>query len=223
MDFEHGDEDGLFMPAAAIDGLLMAAQYDVEWREDLFRGFHFYDTSQSLEFQKHGYQVGVACQKTLGAFIFAATHLTPRHMKRTDKHLSNTIWQSPLADREGFFGLTFIQFPLNDLFKGFLSRRARDSLIADDKRRHCRNAGFLISMAERFPLYVSVRSCLKRLFEGSAVKSCFFRKLCQHANVTDILFFLKERLKNACMVFASFPMFLCEMKAFKCQIRVRMR
>ncbi len=82
---------------------------------------------------------------------------------------------------------------------------------------------FLISMAERFPLYVLVRSCLKRLFEGSAVKSGFFRKLCQHANVTDILFFLKERLKNACMVFASFPMFLCEMKAFKCQIRVRMR
>lgn len=63
LDFEHGDEDGLFTPAAAIDGLLMAAQYDVEWREDLFRGFHFYDTSQSLEFQKHGYQVGVACQK----------------------------------------------------------------------------------------------------------------------------------------------------------------
>ncbi|MFT3655366.1 hypothetical protein DALLNEIH_01790 [Bacillus sp. B01(2024)] len=51
------------MPADAIDGLLMAAQYDMEWREDLFQGFHFYDTSQSLEFQKHGYQVGVACQK----------------------------------------------------------------------------------------------------------------------------------------------------------------
>lgn len=188
-----------------------------------FAAFIFTTHHSRLNFKNTAIKSASPARKTLGAFIFAATHLTPRHMKRTDKHLSNTIWQSPLADREGFFGLTFIQFPLNDLFKGFLSRRARDSLISDDKRRHCRNAGFLISMAERFPLYVSVRSCLKRLFEGSAVKSGFFRKLCQHANVTDILLFLKECLKNACMVFASFPMFLCEMKAFKCQIRVRMR
>lgn len=64
LQFDHGGgSNSLYTPAAAVDGLLMATQYDVEWREDLFGGFHFYDTSQSLEFQRRGYTVGVACQE----------------------------------------------------------------------------------------------------------------------------------------------------------------
>lgn len=43
----------------AIDGLLMATQYDILWREDLFRKWDFYDISQSMEFRKRGYQVVV--------------------------------------------------------------------------------------------------------------------------------------------------------------------
>lgn len=43
----------------AVDGLLMATQYDVPWREDIFRGWDFYDVSQSFEFRKHGYRVVV--------------------------------------------------------------------------------------------------------------------------------------------------------------------
>ncbi|HEX3047074.1 MAG TPA: glycosyltransferase family protein [Bacillota bacterium] len=46
----------------AIDGMLMVTQYDIPWREDLFDGGHFYDTSQSLEFIKAGYTVGVPRQ-----------------------------------------------------------------------------------------------------------------------------------------------------------------
>lgn len=42
-----------------VDGLLMATQYDLPWREDLFQGWDFYDCSQSLEFIKAGYQVVV--------------------------------------------------------------------------------------------------------------------------------------------------------------------
>lgn len=43
----------------AIDGLLMATQYDLPWREDLFTEFDFYDASQSMEFIKKGYKVVV--------------------------------------------------------------------------------------------------------------------------------------------------------------------
>lgn len=43
----------------AIDGLLMATQYDVPWREDLFTGWDFYDISQSFEFRRRGYRVVV--------------------------------------------------------------------------------------------------------------------------------------------------------------------
>lgn len=42
-----------------IDGLLMATQYDIEWREDLFQGWDMYDLSQSLEFWRAGYEVAV--------------------------------------------------------------------------------------------------------------------------------------------------------------------
>ena len=48
----------------AIDGLIMVTQYDLVWREDLFQGWHFYDVSQCLEFEKAGYEVGVPKQKS---------------------------------------------------------------------------------------------------------------------------------------------------------------
>lgn len=41
----------------AIDGFLMATQYDLSWREDLFNGWDFYDVSQSFEFRKAGYNI----------------------------------------------------------------------------------------------------------------------------------------------------------------------
>lgn len=47
----------------AVDGLLMATQYDVPWREDIFDGWDFYDVSQSQEFIRKGYQVVVPRQK----------------------------------------------------------------------------------------------------------------------------------------------------------------
>jgi len=47
----------------AIDGLIMMTQYDISWREDIFDGWDYYDISQSLEFQKRGYQAGVVNQK----------------------------------------------------------------------------------------------------------------------------------------------------------------
>lgn len=43
----------------AVDGLLIATQSDVPWREDLFQGWDFYDISQSMEFKRRGYKVVV--------------------------------------------------------------------------------------------------------------------------------------------------------------------
>lgn len=52
----------LFETVSLIDGVLMATQYDIPWRQDLFTGFHYYDLSQCMEFIKNGYTVGVAKQ-----------------------------------------------------------------------------------------------------------------------------------------------------------------
>ena len=43
----------------SIDGFLMATQYDLPWREDIFKDWDFYDVSQSFEFRKKGYRVVV--------------------------------------------------------------------------------------------------------------------------------------------------------------------
>jgi len=46
----------------AVDGMLIATQYDIAWREDLFINFDFYDVSQGLEFKKRGFRVVVPYQ-----------------------------------------------------------------------------------------------------------------------------------------------------------------
>lgn len=51
--------EGEFSEVIALDGLLMATQYDIPWREDLFQGWDYYDASQSVEFWKAGYKVVV--------------------------------------------------------------------------------------------------------------------------------------------------------------------
>lgn len=46
-----------------IDGLLMATQYDVPWREDLFDGWDFYDASHCCEVRKRGMHIVVPVQR----------------------------------------------------------------------------------------------------------------------------------------------------------------
>ncbi|SFB94783.1 glycosyltransferase family protein [Butyrivibrio sp. YAB3001] len=47
----------------AIDGLLMATNKRVRWREDVFDGWDFYDISQSTEYIKNGYRIVVPEQE----------------------------------------------------------------------------------------------------------------------------------------------------------------
>ncbi len=63
--YRYLDFDGITDPVQyvdAVDGLLMATQYDLPWMEELFDGWHFYDSAQSLEFRRAGYKVGVVKQ-----------------------------------------------------------------------------------------------------------------------------------------------------------------
>ena len=53
---------GDYESVQAVDGIVMMTQYDQVWREDIFQGWHFYDISQSLEFIKAGYEVGIPRQ-----------------------------------------------------------------------------------------------------------------------------------------------------------------
>lgn len=57
-------EDGTPIEVEALDGLLLATQYDVDWRSDLFDGWDFYDVAQCFEMRRAGYRVVVPFQKT---------------------------------------------------------------------------------------------------------------------------------------------------------------
>lgn len=46
----------------AVDGLIIATQYDIKWREDIFDGWDFYDISQCMEFRRQGYKVVIPKQ-----------------------------------------------------------------------------------------------------------------------------------------------------------------
>ncbi|MGE5509447.1 MAG: glycosyltransferase family protein [Chitinophagales bacterium] len=54
---------GEYLPVLCVDGLLMATQYDVPWRTDLYGGFIWYEAPQCLEFIKRGYEVVVPRQE----------------------------------------------------------------------------------------------------------------------------------------------------------------
>lgn len=56
------EKDGLW-EVEGIDGVLMATQYDIPWREDLFDGWDFYDLSHSFEMRQRGYRVVVPVHK----------------------------------------------------------------------------------------------------------------------------------------------------------------
>ncbi len=58
---DHQDKE--LTKAEAVDGMLMATQYDIPWREDLDLGWNYYDISQSLEFRRNSYDVGIPYQK----------------------------------------------------------------------------------------------------------------------------------------------------------------
>ena len=61
---KFNEVESQFNEVEGVDGLIMITQYDIPWREDIFKGWHFYDLSQCMEFKKRGYKVVVPKQNT---------------------------------------------------------------------------------------------------------------------------------------------------------------
>ena len=61
---EYGSLAEAYVRVAAVDGVFMVTQYDVPWRDDIFKGWHFYDISQTYEFYRHGYEAVVLRQNS---------------------------------------------------------------------------------------------------------------------------------------------------------------
>ena len=52
-----------WLEVEAVDGLMIATQVDIPWREELFDGWHFYDISMCKDLARQGYKVVVPHQK----------------------------------------------------------------------------------------------------------------------------------------------------------------
>ncbi len=63
LEFEFPENGMSYQEVQAVDGLLLATQQDVRWREDLFDGWDFYDISQCMEFLRAGKLVVVPRQE----------------------------------------------------------------------------------------------------------------------------------------------------------------
>ncbi len=59
------EPDGEYEEVEAVDGLFLATQYDIPWRDDLFNGWHLYDTSECMEMKRRGFKVVVPNQKKM--------------------------------------------------------------------------------------------------------------------------------------------------------------
>lgn len=68
LDLVSPTKDSLFMGVQVVDGLFLATQYDIPWREDLFDGWDFYDMSQCMEFRRKGYKIVIPRQKEIWCY-----------------------------------------------------------------------------------------------------------------------------------------------------------
>lgn len=51
-----------YISVEALDGMFLATQYDIRWRDDILKQWDFYDISQSFEFRKAGYHIVIPYQ-----------------------------------------------------------------------------------------------------------------------------------------------------------------
>lgn len=56
LNIDFGNKEGMYAELDCVDGMLIATQYDVRWREDIFKKWHFYDRSICMEFRRKGYK-----------------------------------------------------------------------------------------------------------------------------------------------------------------------
>ena len=47
---------------SAVDGVMLITQQDLKWREDIFNGWHFYDISHCMEFNRKKLEIVVPKQ-----------------------------------------------------------------------------------------------------------------------------------------------------------------
>ena len=105
-----------YMEMEAVDGLLMATQYDIPWREDIFKKWDFYDVSQSFEFIKAGYKV-VGPSQLPEWYIHDSIPKYENYYEERDKFLDN--YAEHMSGRQEEAGEQYLKHTCERVEKGF--------------------------------------------------------------------------------------------------------
>jgi hypothetical protein len=102
---------GDYLPAAVVDGLFLATQYDLPWISPL-GGFELYEQVQGLEFIKAGLEIGIARQETVWCLHWGPLLEFSSHQRR---HRDLSFHHRVAAFQQHFH--TFIGVPARRLNK----------------------------------------------------------------------------------------------------------
>ena len=80
----------------AVDGLIMATQFDIKWKEDIFDGLYFYDISECMEFNKKGFQVVVPRQEKTWCIHDWGTEVNNELQNETEKYRKIFLREYPI-------------------------------------------------------------------------------------------------------------------------------
>lgn len=127
MEFEEVTE--LYTQVAALDGLLLATQYDIHWRDDLMDGWDFYDISQCMEFKRAGYQAVVPHQESAWCYHDSKGSSMEKY------HIYRARFIKEYAEEGSFFDTSVWKGGLEYQKLKQQSKQLMDQLIAGGERK----------------------------------------------------------------------------------------
>lgn len=185
--------DTEWMEVEAVDGMLMVTQYDVKWREDLHLQWDFYDVSQSLEFIRRGYQVGIPFQKTPWCMHDCGCS----NLKNYD-----SARRVVLAEYKDFFSEEFVEVYNQELIEIEESVFHNFKTLIDNKEME---KALVIAKSQREVKLTNRNLILTYIFleiyerEKNANQSLFFRNCCDWNDIVNKynqIKFMLRRVEN---------------------------
>lgn len=87
----------------AVDGLIMATQFDINWREEVFDSLFFYDISQCMEFKKKGFQIVVPRQENTWCIHDEGVGVNSNFGNDAEKYRSILLREYPIIKDRNIF------------------------------------------------------------------------------------------------------------------------
>ncbi|MBQ9479220.1 MAG: glycosyltransferase [Selenomonadaceae bacterium] len=159
--------DARFQEVEVLDGFLLATQYDIDWRDDLFEENSYGDFAQSIEFRRRGYKCVVARQEN--PWIWYRSDSMPFHEPARKKFLAEYSKELfplvqiliPTFNRPQFFPVA-LESAMNQTYRNIEIIISDDStndhtyavvqpyLSRDNRIQYFRNPGFTSADNNRF-------------------------------------------------------------------------